>query len=63
MQSATRASCPPTHTPTPAAAAAAQVADVCAEALVCDAAAGKVVEVIAEGTAPARPLGELFASI
>ena len=40
-----------------------QVADVCVEALVCDAAANKVVEVIAEtGVAP-PPLPELFAAV
>jgi uncharacterized protein YbjT (DUF2867 family) len=41
----------------------AQVAEVCVEALVAPAAIDKVVEVIAERGAPARPLGELFASV
>ena len=37
-----------------------QVADVCVEALVCPAAEGKVVEVIAEKGAPALPMEALF---
>ena len=41
----------------------AQVADVCLEALVCADAEGKVVEVVAEARAPARPLAELFADV
>lgn len=40
-----------------------QVADVCVEALVCPAAADKVVEVIAEKDAPARDLADLFAAV
>ncbi|KAI8466406.1 MAG: dehydrogenase [Monoraphidium minutum] len=40
-----------------------QVADVCVEALVCGAAADKVVEVVAEAGAPATPLEELFAAV
>jgi len=40
-----------------------QVADVCVEALVCDAARDKVVEVVAETAAVDRPLGELFAGV
>ncbi|WIA31244.1 hypothetical protein OEZ86_001242 [Tetradesmus obliquus] len=40
-----------------------QVADVCVEALVCPAAADKVVEVIAEESAPERSLQQLFESV
>lgn len=40
-----------------------QVADVCVEALVCPAAADKVVEIIAERSAPAYPLQQLFERI
>ncbi len=40
-----------------------QVAEVCVEALVCDAAKDKVVEVIAEKSAPPVPLSELFARV
>jgi hypothetical protein len=40
-----------------------QVAEVIIEALVEDAAKDKVVEVIAETSAPALPLAELFASV
>lgn len=40
-----------------------QVADVCVEALVCPAAEGKVVEVIADKDAVAQPLGQLFEAV
>jgi hypothetical protein len=40
-----------------------QVADVCVEALVCPAAADKVVEVIAERSAPEHSLQQLFAGV
>jgi hypothetical protein len=40
-----------------------QVADVCVEALVCPAAADKVVEVVAEKSAPERSLQALFAGV
>lgn len=40
-----------------------QVAEVCVAALVEPDASGKVVEVVAERSAPARPLAELFASV
>ncbi|KAI7842437.1 hypothetical protein COHA_004076 [Chlorella ohadii] len=40
-----------------------QVAEVCVAALVEPSASGKVVEIIAEENAPARPLTELFASV
>jgi hypothetical protein len=41
----------------------AQVADVCVEALVCPAAEGKVVEVIAEKDAVAFGIPELFEGV
>lgn len=40
-----------------------QVADICVEALVQDAAKNRVFEVVAQESAPYRPLGDLFASV
>ena len=41
----------------------AQVADICVDALVEEAAKNRVFEVIAQDSAPFRPIGELFASV
>jgi len=40
-----------------------QVADVCVEALVSPAAADKVVEIVAEKTAPVRTIEQLFEGV
>lgn len=40
-----------------------QVADICVEAMVEDAAKNRVFEVAAQENAPYRPIGDLFASV